>query len=94
MSTSSATPTTRLIGKQPGIDVDLDEAFAAYAHTGTALEMNARPDRLDLSDEDVLRAGSHGRGSPSAPTPAPSPGPPTSATASARHNGTGSPRTT
>ncbi|WP_445525551.1 DNA polymerase/3'-5' exonuclease PolX [Streptomyces cyslabdanicus] len=53
-------PTTRLIGRRPGIDADLDEVFAACARTGTALEINAQPDRLDLSDEDVLRARSHG----------------------------------
>ncbi|MFE7428486.1 DNA polymerase/3'-5' exonuclease PolX [Streptomyces sp. NPDC057545] len=53
-------PTTRLIGKRPGIDADLDEVFAACARTGTALEINAQPERLDLSDEDILRARSHG----------------------------------
>ncbi|WP_262702353.1 MULTISPECIES: DNA polymerase/3'-5' exonuclease PolX [Streptomyces] len=53
-------PTTRLIGKRPGIDADLDEVFAACARTGTALEINAHPDRLDLSDENILRAKSHG----------------------------------
>ncbi|MER6411276.1 DNA polymerase/3'-5' exonuclease PolX [Streptomyces humidus] len=53
-------PTTRLIGKRPGIDADWDEVFAACARTGTALEVNAQPDRLDLGDEDILRARSHG----------------------------------
>ncbi|BBC30309.1 PHP domain protein [Streptomyces graminofaciens] len=53
-------PTTRLIGRRPGIDADLDEVFAACARTGTALEINAHPDRLDLSDEHILRAGRHG----------------------------------
>ncbi|MER6015850.1 DNA polymerase/3'-5' exonuclease PolX [Streptomyces bluensis] len=53
-------PTTRLIGKRPGVDADLDEVFAACARTGTALEINAQPDRLDLGDEDILRARSHG----------------------------------
>ncbi|MFF7842309.1 DNA polymerase/3'-5' exonuclease PolX [Streptomyces ossamyceticus] len=53
-------PTTRLLGKRPGIDADLDEVFAACARTGTALEVNAQPDRLDLGDEDILRARSHG----------------------------------
>ncbi|PZG89641.1 DNA polymerase/3'-5' exonuclease PolX [Streptomyces sp. NTH33] len=53
-------PTTRLIGKRPGIDADLDEVFAACARTGTALEINSQPDRLDLGDEDILRARSHG----------------------------------
>jgi DNA polymerase (family 10) len=53
-------PTGRLIGKRPGIDADLDEVFAACARTGTALEINAQPDRLDLRDEDILRAKRHG----------------------------------
>ncbi|MFB7112135.1 DNA polymerase/3'-5' exonuclease PolX [Streptomyces sp. NPDC056190] len=53
-------PTTRLIGRRPGIDADLDEVFAACARTGTALEINAQPERLDLGDEDILRARSHG----------------------------------
>ncbi|MEU6144095.1 DNA polymerase/3'-5' exonuclease PolX [Streptomyces sp. NPDC047081] len=53
-------PTTRLIGRRPGIDADLDEVFAACARTGTALEVNAHPDRLDLRDEDILRARRHG----------------------------------
>ncbi|MGP3923225.1 DNA polymerase/3'-5' exonuclease PolX [Streptomyces sp. 8N616] len=53
-------PTTRIIGKRPGLDVDLDAVFAACARTGTALEINAHPDRLDLSDEHILRAKRHG----------------------------------
>ncbi|MFB7210576.1 DNA polymerase/3'-5' exonuclease PolX [Streptomyces sp. NPDC056255] len=53
-------PTTRLLGKRPGIDADFDDVFAACARTGTALEINAQPDRLDLGDEDILRARSHG----------------------------------
>ncbi|KUM73505.1 DNA polymerase/3'-5' exonuclease PolX [Streptomyces curacoi] len=53
-------PTTRIIGKRPGIDADLDAVFAACARTGTALEINSHPDRLDLRDEDILRARRHG----------------------------------
>ncbi|WP_275461644.1 DNA polymerase/3'-5' exonuclease PolX [Streptomyces noursei] len=53
-------PTTRLIGKRPGIDADFDAVFAACARTGTALEINAHPERLDLRDEDILRAKRHG----------------------------------
>ncbi|MFF7983141.1 DNA polymerase/3'-5' exonuclease PolX [Streptomyces sp. NPDC007901] len=53
-------PTTRLIGKRPGIDADLDAVFEACARTGTALEINAHPHRLDLRDEDILRARRHG----------------------------------
>ncbi|MCX2182839.1 DNA polymerase/3'-5' exonuclease PolX [Streptomyces sp. SKN60] len=53
-------PTTRLIGRRPGIDADFDEVFAVCARTGTALEINAQPDRLDLGDEDILRAKEYG----------------------------------
>jgi DNA polymerase (family 10) len=52
--------TTRLIGKREPIDVDLDAVFASAARTGTALEINAYPDRLDLRDEHVLWARRHG----------------------------------
>ncbi|MBI3648936.1 MAG: DNA polymerase/3'-5' exonuclease PolX [Actinobacteria bacterium] len=52
--------TGRLIGKRPPIDVDLDAIFAAAARTGTALEINSFPDRLDLKDEHVLWARRHG----------------------------------
>jgi DNA polymerase (family 10) len=52
--------TTRMIGKRDAIDLDLDAVFAAAARTGTALEINAYPDRLDLRDEHVLWARRHG----------------------------------
>lgn len=53
-------PTTRLLGKRPGIDADFDAVFEACARTGTALEINAHPERIDLCDEDILRARRHG----------------------------------
>ncbi|MFF0062477.1 DNA polymerase/3'-5' exonuclease PolX [Streptomyces sp. NPDC005279] len=53
-------PTTRRIGKRPGIDADFDAVFEACARTGTALEINAHPERLDLCDEDILRAQRYG----------------------------------
>lgn len=52
--------TTRLIGKRPPIDADFDEVFKAAARTGTALEINSFPDRLDLNDELILRARRYG----------------------------------
>ena len=52
--------TTRLIGKREPIDLDLDAIFAAAARTGTALEINAYPDRLDLRDEHVRWARRRG----------------------------------
>ncbi|MFI9160272.1 DNA polymerase/3'-5' exonuclease PolX [Kitasatospora aureofaciens] len=52
--------TTRRIGRRGPIDVDLDAVFEAAARTGTAIEINSSPQRLDLRDEDVLRAKRHG----------------------------------
>ena len=49
-------PTTRLLGRRPPIDFDVDAVFKAAARTHTALEINAFPDRLDLDDELVRRA--------------------------------------
>ncbi|WP_199431933.1 DNA polymerase/3'-5' exonuclease PolX [Qaidamihabitans albus] len=53
-------PTTRLIGRRPAVDADLGEVFRACARTGTALEINSAPDRLDLRDEDILHAKRYG----------------------------------
>lgn len=53
-------PTARMIGRRPGIEYDLDEVFRAAARTGTALEVNSFPDRLDLRDEHVMWARRHG----------------------------------
>ncbi|MEU8571193.1 DNA polymerase/3'-5' exonuclease PolX [Streptomyces pathocidini] len=53
-------PTTRIIGKRPALDMDLDAVFAACARTGTALEINSHPDRLDLCDDHILRAKRYG----------------------------------
>ncbi|ORT57214.1 DNA polymerase/3'-5' exonuclease PolX [Streptomyces sp. CB03238] len=53
-------PTTRLLGKRPGIDADFDAVFEACARTGAALEINAHPNRLDLCDDDILRAKRYG----------------------------------
>jgi len=53
-------PTTRLLGRRPAIDVDLDAVYTACARTGTALEINASPERLDLGDEQIIAARRHG----------------------------------
>jgi DNA polymerase (family 10) len=52
--------TTRQIGRRPPVDLDLEAVFEAAGRTGTALEINSHPDRLDLSDEHVLWARRHG----------------------------------
>jgi DNA polymerase (family 10) len=43
-------PTGRLIERRQPYAIDLDAVFAAAARTGTLLEINANPDRRDLSD--------------------------------------------
>jgi DNA polymerase (family X) len=52
-------PTGRIINKRQPVDVDLEELFKAAARTGTALEVNGYPDRLDLKDEHILWARRH-----------------------------------
>jgi DNA polymerase (family 10) len=49
-------PKGRLINHRPENALDLDEAFAVALETGTALEVNGLPDRLDLRGEHVRRA--------------------------------------
>jgi DNA polymerase (family 10) len=51
-----AHPTGRLIGEREPADLDLEAVFLAAAETGTALEVNAYPKRLDLRDAHVRRA--------------------------------------
>lgn len=48
--------TTRLIGERPPIRADFEAIFKAAAETGTALEVNASPERLDLKDAHAARA--------------------------------------
>jgi DNA polymerase (family X) len=43
-------PTGRMIGRREPYAVDLDAVFAAAAQAGTMLEINANPNRRDLSD--------------------------------------------
>lgn len=49
-------PTGRLIGSRPGSEIDVDAVARAAADTGTLLEVNAGPDRLDLDAPSVRRA--------------------------------------
>ncbi len=48
--------TGRLIGERPPADLDLEEVLLAAKRTGTAMEINASPLRLDLKDTFVRRA--------------------------------------
>ena len=46
----------RMIGRRPGIDLDIDTVLEAAVLTGTAIEINGALDRLDASDEVLRRA--------------------------------------
>jgi DNA polymerase (family 10) len=52
--------TGRKLRRRPPYDLDLDEIFAAAAETGTALEINGQPDRLDLRDVHARAAAAAG----------------------------------
>ena len=47
---------TRLLGSRGPVDFDLDAVLEAARDTGTALEINAAPERLDLKDTHAYRA--------------------------------------
>ncbi|HEX2173748.1 MAG TPA: DNA polymerase/3'-5' exonuclease PolX, partial [Dehalococcoidia bacterium] len=49
-------PSGRLIGRRDPIRLDYEAIFAACRRTGTAIEINSGPDRLDLRDHLVRRA--------------------------------------
>jgi DNA polymerase (family 10) len=51
-----AHPTARMLQERKGIDVDMDKVFEAAADTGTIMEINAYPKRLDLGGYHVKRA--------------------------------------
>jgi DNA polymerase (family 10) len=53
-------PTGRLLGRRVPSDVDVDELIRIASDTGTALEINASPDRLDLSAEHARQAAAAG----------------------------------
>ena len=53
-------PQGRIINHRPPNAVDLEAVFAACLETGTAVETNGLPDRIDLSAElvrEAIRAG-------------------------------------
>ena len=49
-------PTGRQLGRREPIDLDIDAVIAAAKRTGTVLEIDGIPDRLDLKDEHVRKA--------------------------------------
>jgi DNA polymerase (family 10) len=53
-------PTARKLNRRPPADVDLERLFAKAVETGTCLELNSQPDRLDLRDAHARAAGEAG----------------------------------
>ncbi|TLZ43816.1 MAG: DNA polymerase/3'-5' exonuclease PolX [Methanobacteriota archaeon] len=55
-----AHPTTRKIGQRDPVQIDLDELYEACASTGTAIEIDAYPDRMDLNGTQARAAKNAG----------------------------------
>ncbi|HCU72272.1 MAG: DNA polymerase III [Chloroflexi bacterium] len=53
-------PTGRILGRRDGYEFDVEAVMNAAAATGTALEINASPERLDLNDVMARRAAELG----------------------------------
>jgi len=51
-----AHPTCRLLGRREPVRVNMEKVLHAARDSGVALEINAMPNRLDLSDDNVFRA--------------------------------------
>jgi DNA polymerase (family 10) len=54
--TMIAHPTGRLLGKRAGYEVDVERLLQAAKERGVSMELNAQPERLDLSFEYLQRA--------------------------------------
>jgi DNA polymerase (family 10) len=53
-------PTGRKINRRPAYDLDFERVLARALETGTFLELNAQPDRLDLTDTHARAAAEAG----------------------------------
>jgi DNA polymerase (family 10) len=53
-------PTGRLLNKREAYEVDMDEVIKEAKKTGTLLEINASPERLDLKDTHIKKAADAG----------------------------------
>lgn len=53
-------PTGRLLNRRGPIALDLDAVLECAAENGVAVELNSHPDRLDLSDENLMLAKQRG----------------------------------
>lgn len=55
-----AHPTGRLLGERFGYEIDIERIIEVAGETGTAIEINASPQRLDLSDINARKAKESG----------------------------------
>jgi len=53
-------PTGRLLNERPGYEIDFDQVFDFCKKNNKAVEINAWPQRLDLSDVRIKEAIAHG----------------------------------
>ena len=53
-------PTDRLIGSRDPINMDLDKVFEVAHDNGVIMEIDSFPERLDLGDENIIKAKKHG----------------------------------
>lgn len=55
-----AHPTGRLLGERPAYEIDMDAVFQAAVEFEKAMELNASPHRLDLNEQNLMKAVSLG----------------------------------
>lgn len=55
-----AHPTGRLINERGSIDFDMDKVFQAAKDRDVVMEVNSFPSRLDLNDENIIKARGYG----------------------------------
>lgn len=53
-------PTSRVINRRDPLDYDIDKVFEAAKENGVVMEIDALPDRLDLNDENCMKAREYG----------------------------------
>ena len=53
-------PTGRIIHRRESYEVDMDKIIKGAKETGTILEINAFPERLDLKDQDIRKGVEEG----------------------------------
>ncbi len=55
-----AHPTDRIINQRPSIQLDMDKIFEAAKANNVVVEIDSYPERLDLNDENILKAKKYG----------------------------------